>query len=97
MHLVAALLLFCGLFFFLAGTVGLIRFPDVFTRMHATTKCDTLGAGLILLGLMFYPGTFYARAKLGLIVAFLWITNTTGAHYMARGIYRSVGRKKTEC
>lgn len=41
-----------GLFFFAAGTVGLLRFPDVFSRLHALTKADNLGLGLIVLGLL---------------------------------------------
>ncbi|AZG33517.1 MULTISPECIES: cation:proton antiporter [Shewanella] len=47
-------LLFClvGLFFFFAGTVGLIRFPDVLSRLHAITKADNLGLGLIAIGLL---------------------------------------------
>lgn len=46
--------IFClaGLFFFFAGTVGLIRFPDILCRMHALTKADNLGLGLIVLGLL---------------------------------------------
>lgn len=38
-----------GIFFYMVGVLGLVRLPDVFTRMHATTKCDTMGAGLILI------------------------------------------------
>ena len=41
-----------GAFFFLAGTVGLLRFPDTLTRLHAITKADNLGLGLIILGLL---------------------------------------------
>ncbi len=41
-----------GVFFFLAGTVGLVRFPDVYSRLHALTKADNLGLGLIVLGLL---------------------------------------------
>jgi multicomponent Na+:H+ antiporter subunit G len=41
-----------GAFFFLAGTVGLLRFPDTFTRLHALTKADNLGLGLVVLGLL---------------------------------------------
>lgn len=41
-----------GAFFFLAGTVGLLRFPDTLTRLHALTKADNLGLGLIILGLL---------------------------------------------
>jgi multicomponent Na+:H+ antiporter subunit G len=41
-----------GIFFFLAGTVGLLRFPDTLTRLHALTKADNLGLGLVVLGLL---------------------------------------------
>ena len=93
-NFLASIFLLSGLFFFLAGTVGLIRFPDVMTRMHATTKCDTLGAGLVLVGLLFYPGTIYLRLKLVLVIAFLWLTNPTAAHYMARAVYRATEGEK---
>ncbi|MBT9135623.1 MAG: Na(+)/H(+) antiporter subunit G [Firmicutes bacterium] len=88
-HGIGVAFILAGLFFFTAGTLGLIRFPDVLTRMHATTKCDTLGAGLILVGLMFFPGTVYLRLKLAVIIVFLWIANPTAAHYMARAVYRT--------
>lgn len=97
MQIVSTVLLFAGLFFFTAGTVGLLRFPDVFSRMHATTKCDTLGAGLILLGLVFMPGGIYLRLKLLLVIAFLWLTNPTAAHYMSRAVYRSNKRGEDAC
>ena len=42
----------CGAFFFLAGTIGLLRFPDVPTRLHALAKADNLGLGLVALGLL---------------------------------------------
>lgn len=41
-----------GVFFFIAGTVGLIRFPDAYSRLHAITKADTLGLGLVIFGLI---------------------------------------------
>lgn len=49
---VTVLLVTAGIFFFLAGTVGLLRFPDTFTRLHALAKADNLGLGLIVLGLL---------------------------------------------
>ncbi|SCY49782.1 monovalent cation/H(+) antiporter subunit G [Alkaliphilus peptidifermentans] len=73
-----------GAFFFFVGTLGLIRMPDVFCRMHATTKCDTLGAGLILIGLMLYRGFDILSLKLLLIIMFIWITNPTAAHIIAK-------------
>lgn len=75
-----------GLFFFFVGTVGLIRLPDVLTRMHATTKCDTLGAGLIVLGVVLYLGFTFASLKALLILAFIWLTNPTAAHIIAKAV-----------
>jgi len=84
-----------GLFFFTAGTVGLLRFPDALTRMHATTKCDTLGAGMVLVGLTFFEGgSMYLVLKVILLIVFLWVTTPAAAHCMARAVYRTQGRDK---
>lgn len=53
-----------GAFFFLAGTVGLLRFPDALTRLHALTKADNLGLGLVVLGLLPRAGGWLAGLKL---------------------------------
>jgi len=53
-----------GAFFFLAGTVGLIRFPDALTRLHALTKVDNLGLGLIVLGLLPQANGVFGALKL---------------------------------
>lgn len=60
-----------GGFFFLAGTVGLLRFPDALTRLHALTKADNLGLGLIVLGLL--PRMDGALAMLKLVVIWLLV------------------------
>lgn len=60
-----------GAFFFLAGTVGLLRFPDALTRLHALTKADNLGLGLIVLGLL--PRTDGLLGALKLIVVWLLV------------------------
>jgi len=52
LHILTVLAVSAGAFFFLAGTVGLLRFPDTLTRLHALTKADNLGLGLIVLGLL---------------------------------------------
>lgn len=77
-------LFFGGLFFFTVGTVGILRFPDMYTRAHSAAKCDTLGAVLILLGLMVYKGVSYAGMKLLLMIIFLWVTNPTATHLIAK-------------
>lgn len=77
-----------GLFFFLVGTICLLRLPDVFTRMHATTKSDTLGAGLVIVAAMLYLGWDVAVIKLLLVLVFIWLTNPTAAHIIAKAVYR---------
>ena len=73
-----------GGFFVVAGGVGLLRFPDFFTRLHAASVTDTLGAGLILLGLMLQSGFPHASIKLILILMFLFISSPTAAHALAK-------------
>lgn len=85
--------LLSGTFFFLVGVIGLLRMPDVFTRMHATTKCDTMGAGLIFLGLILWKGFTLVSLVVFLVLLFLWITNPTAAHYIAKGAYESMKSK----
>jgi multicomponent Na+:H+ antiporter subunit G len=65
----AATLLFAsaGLFFFIAGTVGLLRFPNTLVRLHAITKADNLGLGLIVLALLFQSESLWGGGKLLLI------------------------------
>lgn len=84
--------LLSGTFFFIVGVIGLLRMPDVFTRMHATTKCDTMGAGLIFLGLILWKGFTMVSLVVFLVLVFLWITNPTAAHYIAKGAYQSLNK-----
>ncbi|MBV1708556.1 MAG: monovalent cation/H(+) antiporter subunit G [Erysipelothrix sp.] len=88
LEIIAILFLLGGAFFFFVGTTGLIRMPDVFCRMHATTKCDTLGAGMILVGLMIFNGLSMISLKLFLILIFIWLTNPTAAHIIAKAEYK---------
>jgi multicomponent Na+:H+ antiporter subunit G len=55
-----------GAFFFLAGTVGLLRFPDTLARLHALTKADNLGLGLVVIGLLPRTGGLYAAKLMGI-------------------------------
>jgi len=80
-----------GAYFFLAGTVGLLRLPDVFTRLHALTKADNLGLGLVLLALLPHvPSALYAF-KLALIWILVLIAGATGAHLIAKRAVRGDG------
>jgi multicomponent Na+:H+ antiporter subunit G len=88
--LVSGLLLF-GLFFLLAGTLGLLRLRDVYSRMHATTKSTTLGvAGVLLAGLFYFRFLGVSSGlKEILILGFLFLTAPVGAHMIARAAYRA--------
>jgi multicomponent Na+:H+ antiporter subunit G len=79
-----------GAFFFLAGTVGLLRFPDPLTRVHALTKADNLGLGLIVLGLL--PQTNGPVGALKLLVAWLLVqlSGATIAQLIAREARRGM-------
>lgn len=76
--------LILGGFFCISGGVGLLRFPDFFTRIHAAGVTDTLGAGLILAGLMFQAGDPITLIKLILVLLFAWLTGPTATHALAK-------------
>lgn len=81
----AAMLILVGLFFFTAGTVGLLRFPDVHSRLHALTKADNLGLGFIVLGAAIHLRDGWAIAKLIL----LWGLAVAAAGAVAQLIARA--------
>lgn len=82
------ILLLAGAAFFLAGTVGLLRFPDVYTRLHALTKADNVGLGLVMAGLALQAGSWAATGKMALIWFLVLLASAIGAHLVARGALR---------
>jgi multicomponent Na+:H+ antiporter subunit G len=77
-----------GSFFFLAGTVGLLRFPDSLTRLHALTKADNLGLGLIVLGLIPQADGLLGALKLVAIWALVQLASATTAQFIAQALRR---------
>jgi multicomponent Na+:H+ antiporter subunit G len=73
-----------GAFFFLAGTVGLLRFPDTLTRLHALTKADNLGLGLVVLGLLPQAGGLREGLKLVSIWLLGLLAGATVSQLIAR-------------
>lgn len=73
-----------GLAFFAAGTVGLIRFPDTFSRLHALTKADNLGLGFIALGIAFQTESLGQLVTLAVIWALALLAAGTVAQLVAR-------------
>ncbi len=81
-----AFIAFGGFTMFMAA-IGVVRFPDFYTRLHAAGKGDTLGQGLVLLGLIFVTGASIDGLKLVLIVFFVFILNSTSTHALARAAW----------
>lgn len=95
-EIIILLLVLSSCFFFLVGTTGLIRLPDVFSRMHATTKSDTLGAGLALIALIVYKGFDPVSLKLLVVLIFILITNPVASHIIAKAAYDHEKNKTKE-
>jgi multicomponent Na+:H+ antiporter subunit G len=77
-----------GAFFFLAGTVGLLRFPDSLTRLHALTKADNLGLGLVVLGLLPQVDSLAAGLKLGCVWLLVLLSGATAGQLITRSLVR---------
>ena len=83
------ILIAIGVVFDLLGCIGLVRFPDVYNRLQAATKCVTLGTCLILIGLLFIAGIGSAGVKALLCAVFVLLTSPVAAHALARAAHRS--------
>lgn len=84
----SGLLLVVGSVFFLAGTVGLLRFPDVYTRLHALTKADNVGLGLIVAGLAIQAASWAVVVKLLLIWLLVLLAGASVSHLVCRAALR---------
>jgi multicomponent Na+:H+ antiporter subunit G len=82
------LLVAAGAVFFLAGTVGLLRFPDALTRLHALTKADNLGLGLIVLGLLPQVDSILSGLKLLAVWLLTQVAGATVTQLIARAVWR---------
>jgi len=89
-----------GAYFCVAGGIGMLRFPDVYTRGHAAGVIDTGGAGFILIGLMFQAGFTLITVKLILILLLLFFTSLTATHALMKGAIagglKPLGKNRTE-
>ncbi|MCU0834117.1 MAG: monovalent cation/H(+) antiporter subunit G [Chromatiaceae bacterium] len=82
--LLSGISLLIGAFFCVVGAIGLLRMPDVYTRMQAASVIETLGAGFILLGLLLHAGLSLAAVKLLMIALLIFFASPTASHALAR-------------
>lgn len=89
LDVIAIALLSTGALFFVAGTIGLLRFPDLYTRLHALTKADNVGLGLIVLGLVTQAASLAAALKLIVIWMLVLLASSSVGHLIARAALRN--------
>jgi multicomponent Na+:H+ antiporter subunit G len=89
MNIACIVLVSLGILFLVLGAVGLIRFPDFYTRLHAAGKCDTLGSMLIVSGLALYDGFSLTSVKIIAIAVFIFLTSPTATHAILRAAFKN--------
>ena len=82
-------LIVIGLFFLLVAAIGMLRLPDVFTRSHAVSLTDSIGAAFLLTGLALYQGFTANSIKILVVLALLYLLNPVIAHATVRAAHRS--------
>lgn len=85
----SALLIGLGLIFFIAGTLGLLRFPDTYTRIHAVTKADTVGLGMVCAGVALWWGDWLVSLKLLLLWLLVLLSSALLSHLIAAAAMRA--------
>lgn len=83
----AVLFMAAGAFFIITGVVGLLKFPDFYTRLHATGKCDTVGQIFIVVGCMIYSGFSLISLKLFFVAAFYLLAGPSATHAIMKAAY----------
>ncbi len=89
LNVISSIFLVLGCFLLLSGVVGIIRFPDFYTRVHAAGITDTLAASFILVGLMFLAGWGIVLFKLAFILAFILLTSPTASHALSKAAWKA--------
>jgi multicomponent Na+:H+ antiporter subunit G len=87
--IIGYILIIVGILFDVFGCIGLVRFPDVYNRLQASTKCVTLGTILLLAGVALVSGVGPTAARAIICAVFILITSPTAAHAIAKGAYAS--------
>jgi len=87
--IIGYILITIGVLFNLFGCIGLVRFPDVYNRLQASTKCVTLGTILLLVGVALVSGSGAISAKALICAVFILVTSPTAAHAIAKGAHAS--------
>ena len=82
--IIAGILILTGLFTFGVSTIGMFRMSHMLNRIHVASKCDSMGALLVMSGLIVLSGWNVFSLKLALVIVFLWLCNPAASHLLAR-------------
>lgn len=80
---IAGLFIFVGVFFIVIAAIGVLRFPDFYSRIHPAGKCDTMGQAMVFIGLIIFEGFTLVSVKMLIIILFIFIVNPTATHALA--------------
>jgi multicomponent Na+:H+ antiporter subunit G len=89
MSVLAIVMIVAGLFFLIVAAIGMLRLPDVFSRSHALSLTDSLGAFLVLAGLALYQGFSLNLLKIVMVLALMYLINPVVSHATIRAALRS--------
>lgn len=88
-NIIAVILLSIGFFLVTVAVIGVLRFPDFYTRIHASAKIDSLGVAMTLIGLAVYNGFSLSSVKIVFIVVFILLTNPISTHLLSKAAYHA--------
>lgn len=89
LHIIGSLFILLGAFFIISGMVGLVRFPDTFTKLHASSVTEVIGIPLALIGLALTQGTLFAATKILILIPIIWIIGPVASHALAKAAYKA--------
>ncbi len=87
--IITAVCLIIGCFFIFVSAIGIVRFPDFYSRMHPAGKADSMGQATVLIGLIIFEGFTLVSVKLLFIILFIFIANPTSTHALANAAYNA--------
>lgn len=92
LYTIGSLLILLGAFFIISGMVGLVRFPDTFTKLHAVSVSEVVGVPLTLIGLAMTQSTWMSAGKILILIPIIWIIGPVASNALAKAAYKE--RKK---
>lgn len=86
-QILIGIFLFLGCFLVVVASIGIVRFPDFYSRLHPAGKTDSMGQALVFVSLMIYEGFTMATLKMVIIILFIFIANPTATHALANAAH----------